>query len=446
MTPLATALAPSPLDHDHHMDYSPQSPTSSPILTLPLEITDHILDCVASQRVKKVRATLASCSLVCRGWVYQSRFNFFRDCRLLVHLNNALAFAALLRSPYCTILPHVRRLTMVMNSLRVFAQGDTFRGFDDINDDLRLLAAVESLKLSGSCWAAHGAPPRRGFMSSLAGVVDLEIDCPDMGDLDHASLIICAFPALRRLTVHQFSIPENLQLPTYTPPTWIRPNEDHLRPPPLSSLCITCPALMPVLAWLNWAGSSCVTRLELSFSSLSLGKTLPLRNYLRGLSHSLEYLTIRSPSLVESRYIHQNFDLRDFTHLRAVHFEQLHQRELGCLKFSLLPILQSLTSPELETLAFVFEEPKLHNDPQSWRLLDQFFCQSQLPGLKTVQFSGPAVQQGVDGALRTWLSRTDAMGILDIQISRVPSTVPAEDLQVVADESLAFISEFLIPL
>ncbi|KAJ7767179.1 hypothetical protein B0H16DRAFT_352316 [Mycena metata] len=414
---------------------SDSSPTSSTILTLPLEITDHILDCVASQRVKKVRANLASCSLVCRRWVYQSRSNFFRDCRLLVHQSNALAFAALLRSPYCTVLPHVRRLTMLMNSWSL--------AFDDISDDLRLLVAVDSLKLSGSCWAAHGAPPRRGFMSSLAGVVELEINCPNMGDLDHTSLVISAFPALRRLTVHQFSIPENdLEFLTYTPPTWIQPNEDHLRPQQLSSLCITCPALMPVLAWLNWAGSSRVTRLELSFGSLSV--TLPLRNYLHGLSHSLEYLTIRSPSLMEPRDVHQNFDLTDFTNLRAVHFEHLHQPEPGCFRRSLLPILESITSPELETLAFAFEEPKLHNDPRSWPFLDRFFCQSQLPGLKTVQFSGPAVQPGVDHALRTWLPRTDAMGILNIQISRLPPTAPEEDPQVVADESLAFISGFLV--
>ncbi|KAJ7472698.1 hypothetical protein FB451DRAFT_1250406 [Mycena latifolia] len=168
------------------------------IPSLPLEITDHIIDLVASQRVKKLRGNLATCSLVCRAWTARSRLHFFSDCRLLLHYRNTAAFGKLLRSPYCTILPHVRLLTM---------ENDGACIFDSIKEELKLLVRIESLKLSGSSWAVHGTAPRRGFMASLATVVELDIACGNLGDFDHTLLVICAFPALRRLSLSHIPMP-----------------------------------------------------------------------------------------------------------------------------------------------------------------------------------------------------------------------------------------------
>jgi hypothetical protein len=64
--------------------------------TLPLEVTDDIIDIIALQQPKQRRATsnLAACSLVCRGWTPRSRFHFFTDCSLLIRVNykNTVAF------------------------------------------------------------------------------------------------------------------------------------------------------------------------------------------------------------------------------------------------------------------------------------------------------------------------------------------------------------------
>lgn len=157
----------------------------------------------------------------------RSRFHFFEDCRMLLLSKNAPAFAELLRSPFCTILPHVRQLTIV-NHCKGWSRDAL--AFDNIKEALRLLVGLESLRLGGSSWVMHGAAPRRGFMSALGSVVELEIDCGDLGDFDHALLIICAFPSLQRLYIHQFSLsgivqtrPQSLYSPCapYTPPAWI---------------------------------------------------------------------------------------------------------------------------------------------------------------------------------------------------------------------------------
>ncbi|KAJ7693399.1 hypothetical protein B0H17DRAFT_1199911 [Mycena rosella] len=135
--------------------------------TLPLEITDQIIDFVAGLKVKKLRANLAACSLVCHAWMRRSRHHFFQDCRLLIHLNNTILFGELLRSSFCTILPHVHALAMRNN-------GESM--FHEIRDALKLLTNLKSLRLGGSNWDAHGAPPPREFMTSLSrSVVELEM-------------------------------------------------------------------------------------------------------------------------------------------------------------------------------------------------------------------------------------------------------------------------------
>ncbi|KAF8143865.1 hypothetical protein K438DRAFT_595223 [Mycena galopus ATCC 62051] len=339
---------------------------------LPPELLDRIIDCVAFQRVKRVRANLASCSLVCRRWNHRSRVQFFKDCRLLLHYHNAPAFGKLLRSPCCTILSHVRQLTIV-NRGNAWSRAP----FDDIKEELRLLVRLESLKLSGSSWAMHGAAPTRGFMSALApSVVELEIDCPSLGEFDHALLIICAFPSLQRLHVHQFAIssvqPKSPSLsppyPPYTPPAWIHPNESLLRPPPFSALRIDAPAMIPLFHWLNWAASHHLTRLELFLrtkSALTTEGTGPLKRYL-SLSASLEHLKLVSPpdnqpSLLPTAALSALFDLHTFKKLRTLHIEL--QRGVSDsasasiqIEQAVVPIVQSITSSVFERATFVFDD------------------------------------------------------------------------------------------
>ncbi|KAJ6544973.1 hypothetical protein DFH09DRAFT_1172382 [Mycena vulgaris] len=394
------------------------SPTAIP--SLPLEITDYIIDIVASQRVKNLRGNLAVCSLVCREWTHRSRSHFFSDCRLLLHYRNTLAFGELLRSPHCTILPHVRLLTM---------ENKGYCMFDRIQKDLKLLAQVESLKLTGSSWAVHGVAPRRGFMASLATVVELDVSCANLGDFDHTLLVICAFPALRRLSLPYIPIPprvygENDALfepyPPYTPPTWIRPNEYLVHPPPLSSLSIAAPAIIPILHWLNWGGSCRLTRLELELPpTMKPRNTPPLVQFLHHACDSLEHLKLSSAT-ADLVGIAEIFDLSKFVHLRTLHFNHLFQQgELGSsLEDSLVSIVRSVKSPALESVCFVFDNHKLFSRV-SWEALDEYFSESEFPELRLVRFTREWVDSAVENAyfasdVRKVFPRIDALHLLEI--------------------------------
>ncbi|KAJ6561766.1 hypothetical protein B0H19DRAFT_1259414 [Mycena capillaripes] len=239
--------------------------------------------------------------------------------------------------------------------------GSSHLAFDAIKQELKLLVNLESLKLSGTSWAVHVAAPRHGFMSSLPNVAELVIVCPNLGDFDHALMIICAFPSLRRLSVRQFSIavqeqPQSLSppYPPYTPPA-------SLSPPPLLCLAINAPTLIPILHWLNSASSQHITGLELSLSAdaLTPEHIPPLIRYLRNLSHSLKDLKLVFPDyprILAPSVFQELSNLETFKNLRTLHVECQHVA-LGSLEadgvflqlgsWLVVPIIQSITSPVL---------------------------------------------------------------------------------------------------
>ncbi|KAJ7111927.1 hypothetical protein C8R44DRAFT_798948 [Mycena epipterygia] len=369
---------------------------------------------------KKLRSNFAACSLVCRSWTHRSRSHFFRDCLLLLHYRNAADFGKLLRSPYCTILPHVRQLTMENN-------GHCYRAFDDIKEELKLLVGVESLRLSGSSWAVHGAAPRRGFMASLGSVVELEIDCADLGDFDHALLIICAFPSLDRLSLRRLSIlprltekrHRSLDSP-YMPPSWIQPNESLLRPPPLSVLSLRAPAMIPIIDWLNWTDSCHITCLELHFPcSMNSENTSPLVQYLQNLCGTLEHLTLSSRGTV---HITEILDLRNFRNLRTLHFEHapISFRVPYPLELSLVPLVRRITSPVLESVCFTFHDHRLFPSV-SWTTLDDFFSESDFPNLKFVRFLRSTMDNWTNADFTSVVNhsfpRIKALGLLQIEFA-----------------------------
>ncbi|KAJ7844736.1 hypothetical protein B0H14DRAFT_2776066 [Mycena olivaceomarginata] len=395
---------------------------------LPVELLDRIIDCVAFQRVKRVRSNLAACALVCRRWTHRSRLNFFRNCRLLLHCHNASEFAKLLRSPCCTILPHVRQLTIMNLGSSSWAPK---HAFDDIVDDLRLLVALESLKLSGTSWATHGVAPRRGFMAAFANVVELQISCPSLGDFGHALMILCAFPSLQRLFIYKFSLSDKAKplsppYPPYTPPAWIQRNESLIHPPPFSFLRINAPAMIPILHWLNWADSHRhLTRLELLLSEaddgiISAENLPPLQRYL-SLCSSLEHLKLVSPSkppLLNARDLQAVFDLRAFKRLRSLHIEFQHGAALSSVRAveqCVVPIVQTIASPVFERANFVFEDGALFSEVL-WASLDPVFA--GFPALEGVCFAGRAIQD-LESSIRLWFPKITARGLLDLKPCRV---------------------------
>ncbi|KAJ6489553.1 hypothetical protein C8R47DRAFT_1124716 [Mycena vitilis] len=349
-------------------------------LDLPQELTDRIIDFVAGLRVKKLRANLAACSLVCRAWLCCSRYHFFQNCRLLVHLNNTLPFGKLLRSPTCTILPHLETLTLRNNGESVF---------HEIRDALKLLTNLKSLRLCGHNWAAHGAPPPREFLSGLSSVIELEIDCKMLGHFDHIVQTFCAIPSVTRLVVRRLGLPplrSALATPLPCPTTLTNL-------PQLSSLLLDTPASMPIVHWLHRAGLHHLTALELSLPFIKEGHDrLPLQHYFQSLSLSLEHFTLSASHihnddgapLIQDDF-ERVFEFGAFKNLHTCRFTNLFRDFYPSpLERAIPSIVCSIASP-LQTLTFETESNAISSfSRMSWDALDQFLSEQE--NLRAVVF------------------------------------------------------------
>ncbi|KAJ6617670.1 hypothetical protein B0H10DRAFT_2218397 [Mycena sp. CBHHK59/15] len=365
--------------------YASTEPLIFNMPALPLELTDCIIDFVAILKVKRLRANLAACSLVCRTWTRRSRHHFFKACRLLVSQRNLLAFDALLRSPLCTILPHVRQLTLENNG---------GCRFDPLGDALKLLPNMESLRLAGSEWGSHGAPPRRGFMTSLAGVVELEVNCADVGEFDHALQVFCAFPSLRSLAIRGLTVTKDARWHTSPPPPFVPvhyvPPANVTLPQSLSSLLIDARALIPIVHWLNWAGACHIRSLELVLPPIEPQNLTPLTQYVQSLSGSLEHLTLCSSlsTLLEPAHLEHTFDLRAFTHLQTLRFNGLFPIGHLCPFERALPAIVTSVPPHtLQRITFGLDGVRADALPQlDWRAVD-----AALVDVPAVRFRGRTV-------------------------------------------------------
>lgn len=171
--------------------------------------------------------------------------------------------------------------------------------------------------------------------------------------------------------------------------------------------------MTPIFYWLNWADSHHLTRLELFLQAVSMSpeKAHPIKRYLHSLSDSLEHLKLVSsrgpcrPSSFNSTGAFEDlFDLRHFTNLRTLHIDFQHM----ALAQSVVPIVQTLVSPVLERVTFVFDE-YLHFVSVPWILLDPFF--SDFPNLEAICVNGSARHSKI----REWLPNLNARGLIDIK-------------------------------
>ncbi|KAJ6521971.1 hypothetical protein DFH09DRAFT_1424387 [Mycena vulgaris] len=388
---------------------------------LPLELTDQIIDFVAGLKVKKLRANLATCSLVCRAWTRRSRHHFFQNCRLLVHLDNTLLFGKLLRSPSCTIIPYVQTLTMRNN-------GETF--FHQIRDALSLLTNLKSLRLCGWNWDAYGAPPPREFMAGLGSVVELEIDCPNLGDFDHALQMFCALSSLTHLSIRRLKKPKMMCGWRSSPPTFFIPCTPLLATPPqLSSLLIDAPALISILHWLNGAPPCRLTTLEICLPPIDVDDFGPLQQFMQSLSTSLENICLgSSASTLNQAHLERTFQLSAFKNLQTCRFSKLlSERTPLPLDRAISSIVRSITSSSLQNVAFDLDGSRVAGFAfVNWGVLDQFLAEKSR--LKSVDFASakPVRTRSADEDLytncardiRLAFPRLDSMGLLDVQLRR----------------------------
>ncbi|KAJ7497703.1 hypothetical protein FB451DRAFT_1386921 [Mycena latifolia] len=381
---------------------------------LPLELTDQIIDFVAGLKVKKLRANLAACSLVCHAWTRRSRHHFFQNCRLLIHRNNTILFGKLLCSPFCTIVPHVQALTMRNNGESLFHQ---------IRDALGLLTNLKSLRLCGWNWDAYGAPPAREFLTSLRHVMELEIDSPNLGDFDNALQIFCALPSLAHLSIRGLKKPKMMSGWRTTPPTSFLPRIPLLATPPqLSSLLLDAPALIPILHWLNGMRPCRLTTLELRLPPLNADDLGPLKRFVSSLSTSLEHFSLSSSATTLTQaHFEETFEFGTFRRLQTCRFGKILPEFLyGSFERAISSIIRSAKSASLQNITFDLDISRVHLFPRiHWDSLDEFLAEQA--GLKSVGFvSAKPVDEDLYPncirEIRYGFPRLDSMGILDIQL------------------------------
>ncbi|KAJ7856675.1 hypothetical protein B0H14DRAFT_2752389, partial [Mycena olivaceomarginata] len=108
------------------------------------ELVDEILDYYAGNR-----PSLTTCSLVSREWVSRCRSHLFKKCSLKHPVppspfkSRLIHFCDLLRSPYCTFLPHVCAIYLIH-----FDRQD-YGCFDEIAADLDRLSQITRLRVIG---------------------------------------------------------------------------------------------------------------------------------------------------------------------------------------------------------------------------------------------------------------------------------------------------------
>jgi hypothetical protein len=100
------------------------------------ELIDEILDYFAEDF-----RSLKFCSLVCREWVFRSRSHVFKKCSLPP--SKIPGFCELLRSPACTLLPHVRTIFHTIHH-----NLEDYHCFNAIAADLHRLTNVRELNLT----------------------------------------------------------------------------------------------------------------------------------------------------------------------------------------------------------------------------------------------------------------------------------------------------------
>ncbi|KAF7377624.1 hypothetical protein MSAN_00185200 [Mycena sanguinolenta] len=121
-------------------------------------------------------ACLKACSLVCRAWFFSSRSLLFRTC--ILRPRNIRTFRALLLSPDCTILPHVRKLDVFRNWFH-----DDDGCFNEVAKEMRHHCRhIHSLQMG--LFLDHEASEAQldaflcqGFITAFTHITSLELTC-----------------------------------------------------------------------------------------------------------------------------------------------------------------------------------------------------------------------------------------------------------------------------
>lgn len=147
----------------------------------------------------------AACALVCRSWLQHSRFLQFDSawgsagiCLDLHHQPQALPeLASLLRSPFCTISPHVRKLGLV--SLSYGSRSDLMQ-LTTLKDLTHITLGDVGSNNKKSGWA-NGIQPKviLAFLACFEQIRSLDLSRFVFSSFEDLRCIICSCPRLHSL-------------------------------------------------------------------------------------------------------------------------------------------------------------------------------------------------------------------------------------------------------
>ncbi|KAJ7318122.1 hypothetical protein DFH08DRAFT_400333 [Mycena albidolilacea] len=329
----------------------------------PQELVDEILDYCAGDR-----PSLKTCSLVSREWVSRCRSHLFKKCSLNHHpspfKSRLIHFCDLLRSPYCTLLPHVCGIYHLIH----FDRQD-YDCFDEIAADLGRLTKLRELRMT---FMTSYHPAKLDFFlhTAFPKITRLHLDlCAMPGPLVN---MICLFPALQELEIGTSGdIPPAHPIP---------------KPPPeLRSLTLSEGSMGQILAWLDAVGHLPNVR-SLTLSPVRRSDMLVVTTALQHLGDALHHLSINTAYDVAEDYVNaiDIFDLSLHRNLETLH---IHSDSL-CYsgEKEMIPLITKLVAPTLERLSVALDLGLSMYQRLDWAALDTFLSPDQFPRLRAVTF------------------------------------------------------------
>lgn len=183
---------------------------------VPGEIAIHIIDHLALDT-----AALGLCGLVCLDWLCRSRYHLFTTIRLRPQVIRQ--FMKLTTSPFCTLVPYVRRIEM--DYFGVDASADQLSLYDSLYLS-HLPLQLESFRLANFDWMTCSPQDQSAILrrlSKFSTLKYLELHGVTFHDLRSLLRLVASFPSLQDLSAHvhflQYlkstcSSAEHLRLPT----------------------------------------------------------------------------------------------------------------------------------------------------------------------------------------------------------------------------------------
>ncbi|KAF8962205.1 hypothetical protein BDZ97DRAFT_2076541 [Flammula alnicola] len=282
-------------------------------------------------------------TLVCKNWLYSSRFHLFSRVRLF-SFNIDIALD-ILPAPQSTIPSYICWLE-INNYAGLFA--------NDAFVSLPPLSALVRLTLRDIPWNSLSASAKGNLHSLSRNLTTLQLHCIYFESFSQQLELIASAPLLETLFLGTVVCDKDLDDPS-----------TQLRAPRLRRLAIGGSASTPsLLRWLLSASQSVSSIHTLSLTiGLHLHDVKPLSTYIRAFGPSLENLAISvysgllegNNNVIIQNMLSDELDLRKNTSLRTISFPGISLlRNSGCSKSSnwVRSILSKVSSRAIERVSF----------------------------------------------------------------------------------------------